>query len=82
MKDIYWNCHHDPSFSLFFFSSATLKANMNSKADLKTAREAIGKKDFGEAVKACKRVLLWEGENYNAYVILLLCNCAFGEMTG
>lgn len=41
---------------------------MNSKADLKTARESIGKKDFGEAVKACKRVLLWEGENYNAYV--------------
>jgi hypothetical protein len=41
---------------------------MNSKADLKTAREAIGKKDFKEAVKACKRVLLWEGENYNAYV--------------
>jgi len=41
---------------------------MNSKADLKAAREAIGKKDFGEAVKACKRVLLWEGENYNAYV--------------
>ncbi|KAL9546009.1 hypothetical protein MBANPS3_006873 [Mucor bainieri] len=43
---------------------------MNSKADLKTAREAIGKKDFGEAVKACKRVLLWEGENYNAWVFL------------
>ncbi|CEP11408.1 hypothetical protein [Parasitella parasitica] len=43
---------------------------MNSKADLKTARESIGKKDFGEAVKACKRVLLWEGENYNAWVFL------------
>lgn len=39
---------------------------MNSKADLKAAREAIGGKNFGEAVKACKRVLLWEGENYNA----------------
>ncbi|KAI7899235.1 uncharacterized protein BX663DRAFT_521900 [Cokeromyces recurvatus] len=43
---------------------------MNSKADLKTAREAIGKKEFNEAVKACKRVLLWEGENYNAWVFL------------
>ncbi|KAI9468081.1 MAG: hypothetical protein EXX96DRAFT_591852 [Benjaminiella poitrasii] len=43
---------------------------MNSKADLKAAREAIGKKEFNEAVKACKRVLLWEGENYNAWVFL------------
>lgn len=39
---------------------------MNSKANLKAAREAIGTKNFGEAVKACKRILLWEGENYNA----------------
>lgn len=39
---------------------------MNSKADLKAAREAIGAKKFTDAVKACKRVLLWEGENYNA----------------
>lgn len=39
---------------------------MNSKADLKIAREAIGAKKFNDAVKACKRVLLWEGENYNA----------------
>lgn len=39
---------------------------MNSKADLKAAREAIVSKKFNEAVKACKRVLLWEGENYNA----------------
>ncbi|CAO3617593.1 unnamed protein product [Mucor hiemalis] len=43
---------------------------MNSKANLKAAREAIGAKKFGEAVKACKRVLLWEGENYNAWVFL------------
>lgn len=43
---------------------------MNSKADLKAAREAIGAKKFGDAVKACKRVLLWEGENYNAWVFL------------
>jgi superkiller protein 3 len=47
-------------------SGFSLYAIMNSKADLKAAREAIGKKEFGEAVKACKRVLLWEGENYNA----------------
>jgi hypothetical protein len=39
---------------------------MNTKADLKAAREAIGAKNFSDAVKACKRVLLWEGENYNA----------------
>ncbi|KAI8975433.1 hypothetical protein BDF20DRAFT_606329 [Mycotypha africana] len=43
---------------------------MNSKADLKAAREAIGKKEYTEAIKACKRVLLWEGENYNAWVFL------------
>ncbi|KAI9360280.1 hypothetical protein BD770DRAFT_385224 [Pilaira anomala] len=43
---------------------------MNSKADLKAAREAIGAKKFNDAVKACKRVLLWEGENYNAWVFL------------
>ncbi|KAG2232766.1 hypothetical protein INT48_001120 [Thamnidium elegans] len=43
---------------------------MNSKANLKAAREAIGTKNFGEAVKACKRILLWEGENYNAWVFL------------
>ncbi|KAG2200071.1 hypothetical protein INT47_007716 [Mucor saturninus] len=43
---------------------------MNSKADLKIAREAIGAKKFNDAVKACKRVLLWEGENYNAWVFL------------
>lgn len=39
---------------------------MNTKADLKAAREAIGAKKFGEAVKACKRVLMWESQNYNA----------------
>ena len=39
---------------------------MNSKANLKAAREAIGAKNFDEAVKACKRVLVWEGANYNA----------------
>lgn len=43
---------------------------MNSKADLKAAREAIGKKEYNEAVKACKRVLLWEGQNYNAYAFV------------
>ncbi|KAG1145173.1 hypothetical protein G6F37_001194 [Rhizopus arrhizus] len=43
---------------------------MNTKADLKAAREAIGAKNFSDAVKACKRVLLWEGENYNAWVFL------------
>ncbi|RCI03355.1 Superkiller protein 3 [Rhizopus stolonifer] len=43
---------------------------MNTKADLKAAREAIGGKKFSDAVKACKRVLLWEGENYNAWVFL------------
>jgi hypothetical protein len=52
-------------FPSFFFLFKH-KFNMNSKADLKAAREAIGGKKFGEAVKACKRVLLWEGENYNA----------------
>lgn len=45
---------------------STFKKTMNSKADLKAAREAIGAKKFTDAVKACKRVLLWEGENYNA----------------
>ncbi|KAI9312434.1 hypothetical protein BX666DRAFT_2142351 [Dichotomocladium elegans] len=43
---------------------------MNSKANLKAAREAIGSKNFAEAVKACNRVLLWESENYNAWVFL------------
>ncbi|KAI8982528.1 hypothetical protein BDB01DRAFT_851026 [Pilobolus umbonatus] len=43
---------------------------MNTKADLKAAREAIGSKKFGEAVKACRRVLLWDGQNYNAWVFL------------
>ncbi|KAI8379442.1 uncharacterized protein BYT42DRAFT_568792 [Radiomyces spectabilis] len=43
---------------------------MNTKNDLKAAREALGHKKFDEAVKACKRVLLWEGENYNAWVFL------------
>lgn len=50
---------------------------MNSKADLKAAREAIGKKEFNEAVKACKRVLLWEGENYNAYDFKQQCSTVY-----
>lgn len=49
-----------------FFQLFLHRDKMNTKADLKAAREAIGGKKFGEAVKACKRVLLWEGENYNA----------------
>ncbi|ORZ18014.1 hypothetical protein BCR42DRAFT_412963 [Absidia repens] len=42
----------------------------NSKANLKAAREAIGKKDFEEAIKCCNRIILWESGNYNAYVFL------------
>lgn len=53
-------------FAFTFSFRFNTQDEMNSKADLKAAREAIGAKKFGEAVKACKRVLLWEGENYNA----------------
>ncbi|KAI9307176.1 hypothetical protein BJ944DRAFT_238079 [Cunninghamella echinulata] len=42
----------------------------NSKANLKAAREAIGKKDFEEAIRCCNRIILWETGNYNAYVFL------------
>ncbi|KAI8097505.1 uncharacterized protein BX664DRAFT_293076 [Halteromyces radiatus] len=42
----------------------------NSKANLKAAREAIGKKDFEEAIKCCNRITLWDSGNYNAYVFL------------
>ncbi|CAO3639771.1 unnamed protein product [Cunninghamella blakesleeana] len=42
----------------------------NSKANLKAAREAIGKKDFDEAIRCCNCIILWESGNYNAYVFL------------
>lgn len=41
---------------------------MNTKANLKNAREALGAKKYAEAVKFCNRVLDFESQNYNAYV--------------
>ncbi|KAM3588689.1 Superkiller protein 3 [Umbelopsis sp. WA50703] len=43
---------------------------MNTKANLKNAREALGAKKYAEAVKFCNRVLDFESQNYNAYVFL------------
>ncbi|ORX43026.1 TPR-like protein [Hesseltinella vesiculosa] len=42
----------------------------SSKQHLKAAREALGKKDYDEAIKCCNRIILWESGNYNAYVFL------------
>ncbi|KAG0175013.1 Superkiller protein 3 [Apophysomyces sp. BC1021] len=52
---------------------------MNTKADLKAAREAIGGKKFIDAVKACKRVLMWESGNYNAWVFLGVAHTGLDE---
>ncbi|KAF7726139.1 Superkiller protein 3 [Apophysomyces ossiformis] len=52
---------------------------MNTKADLKAAREAIGGKKFADAVKACKRVLMWESGNYNAWVFLGVAHTGLEE---
>ncbi|KAF9427265.1 Superkiller protein 3 [Podila epigama] len=40
------------------------------KVNLKNAREAIGNKDYENAVKWCQKVLDWESSNYNALVFL------------
>lgn len=36
------------------------------KVNLKNAREAIGNKNYDDAVKWCQKVLDWESNNYNA----------------
>ncbi|KAF9395270.1 Superkiller protein 3 [Podila verticillata] len=40
------------------------------KVNLKNAREAIGNKNYDDAVKWCQKVLDWESNNYNALVFL------------
>ncbi|KAG0361729.1 Superkiller protein 3 [Podila minutissima] len=40
------------------------------KVNLKNAREAIGNKNYDDAVKWCQKVLDWESSNYNALVFL------------
>jgi len=45
-------------------------ASKETKAALKSAREAIRAKDFKEALKHCKTVLKLESDNYNALVFV------------
>ncbi|GAO47565.1 TPR-like protein [Saitoella complicata NRRL Y-17804] len=53
---------------------------MSTKTALKQAREQIGKKDFAEAVKSCRRILDFEPDNYNANVFLGLSLMNLGQL--
>ncbi|KAG0243382.1 Superkiller protein 3 [Actinomortierella wolfii] len=52
----------------------------STKINLKNARDAIGKKDYQEALKWSQRVLDWEANNYNALVFAGLAHQNLGNV--
>ncbi|KAG0253953.1 Superkiller protein 3 [Actinomortierella ambigua] len=52
----------------------------STKINLKNAREALGKKDYNDALKWAQKVLDWESSNYNALVFAGLAHQNLGNV--